>query len=121
MTAHTIGTHPVAIGNNPERSRDHNRRVVLDVVRRQGSLGRAYIAKLTHLTPQAVANIVDELVGEGLLMEMGRMRSGRGQPPIQFAVNPEGGATIGVEIAADHMVTVALDLAGHLRAKRITS
>ena len=121
MTIQTIGTHPVAIGKNPERSRDHNRRVVLDVVRRHGSLGRAHIAKLTQLTPQAVANIVDELVGEGLLMEMGRLRSGRGQPPIQFAVNPEGGATIGVEIAADHMVTVALDLSGRLRAKRITS
>ncbi|SMF37780.1 Sugar kinase of the NBD/HSP70 family, may contain an N-terminal HTH domain [Xaviernesmea oryzae] len=121
MTIQTIGTHPVAIGKNPERSRDHNRRVVLDVVRRHGSLGRAHIAKLSQLTPQAVANIVDELVGEGLLMEMGRLRSGRGQPPIQFAVNPEGGATIGVEIAADHMVTVALDLSGRLRAKRITS
>ncbi|WP_117192884.1 ROK family protein [Rhizobium terrae] len=121
MTLQTVGTHPVAIGKNPERSRDHNRRVVLDVVRRNGSLGRAHIAKLTHLTPQAVANIVDELAGEGLLMEMGRLRSGRGQPPIQFAVNPEGGATIGVEIAADHMVTVALDLAGRPRAKRITA
>ncbi|WP_105417629.1 ROK family protein [Neorhizobium sp. T25_27] len=120
MTIHTIGTHPVAIGKNPERSREHNRRVVLDVVRRHGSLGRAHIAKLTHLTPQAVANIVDDLASEGLLMEMGRLKSGRGQPPIQFAVNPEGGATIGVEIAADHMVTVALDLSGGLRAKRIT-
>ena len=120
MTIHTIGTHPVAIGKNPERSRYHNRRVVLDVVRRNGSLGRAHIAKLTHLTPQAVANIVDEMVGDGLLMEMGRLKSGRGQPPIQFAVNPEGGATIGVEIAADRMVTVALDLSGRLRAKRIT-
>jgi predicted NBD/HSP70 family sugar kinase len=120
MTIHRIGTHPVAIGKNPERSRDHNRRVVLDVVRRNGSLGRAHIAKLTHLTPQAVANIVEELVGEGLLMEMGRLRSGRGQPPIQFAVNPKGGVTIGVEIAADRMVTVALDLSGRLRAKRIT-
>ncbi|MEQ1408482.1 ROK family protein [Neorhizobium sp. Rsf11] len=120
MTIHTIGTHPVAIGKNPERSRDHNRRVVLDVVRRHGSLGRAHIAKITQLTPQAVANIVDELVGEGLLMEMGRLRSGRGQPPIQFAVNPEGGVTIGVEIAADRMVTVALDLSGRLREKRIT-
>ncbi|TCV68025.1 ROK family protein [Neorhizobium sp. S3-V5DH] len=121
MTIHTIGTHPVAIGKNPERSRDHNRRVVLDVVRRHGSLGRAHIAKLTRLTPQAVANIVDELASEGLLMEMGRLRSGRGQPPVQFAVNPEGGATIGVEIAADHMVTVALDLSGKLRARRIVS
>lgn len=120
MTIHTIGAHPVAIGKNPERSRDHNRRVVLDIVRRHGSLGRAHIAKLTQLTPQAVANIVDELMGEGLLMETGRLRSGRGQPPIQFAVNPEGGVTIGVEIAADHMVTVALDFAGRLRGQRIT-
>ncbi|TNM63987.1 ROK family transcriptional regulator [Aliirhizobium smilacinae] len=119
MTIHTIGTHPVAIGKNPERSRDHNRRVVLDIVRRHGSLGRAHIAKLTQLTQQAVANIVDELMGEGLLMETGRLRSGRGQPPIQFAVNPDGGITIGVEIAADHMVTVALDFSGSLRGQRI--
>ena len=121
MTIHTRGRQTVAIGKNPERSRDHNRRVVLDIVRRHGSLGRAHIAKLTQLTAQAVANIVDELVNDGLLMEMGRLRSGRGQPPIQFAVNPEGGVTVGVEIAADHMVTVALDLAGQLRAKSVIS
>lgn len=121
MTLHPIGNHPVAIGKNPERSRDHNRRVVLDIVRQHETLGRAHIAKLTQLTQQAVANIVDELVGEGLLMEMGRLRTGRGQPPIQFAVNPEGGVTIGVEIAADHIVTVALDLSGRLKAQRILS
>lgn len=116
MTMRTIGPDPVAIGKNPERSREHNRKVVLDIVRRHGSLGRAHIAKLTQLTAQAVANIVDELAGDGLLMEMGRLKSGRGQPPIQFSVNPEGGMTIGVEIAADHIVTVALDLSGSLRA-----
>ncbi|WP_296080974.1 ROK family transcriptional regulator [uncultured Agrobacterium sp.] len=120
MTLHTMEAYPVAIGKNPERSREHNRRVVLDIVRRHGSLGRAQLAKITHLTPQAVANIVDELVGEKLLKELGRRRTGRGQPPIQFAVNPDGGATIGVEIAADHMVTVGLDLAGILRAHRVT-
>ncbi len=120
MTLHTMEAYPVAIGKNPERSREHNRRVVLDIVRRHGSLGRAQLAKITHLTPQAVANIVDELVGEKLLKELGRRRTGRGQPPIQFAVNPDGGATIGVEIAADHMVTVGLDLAGILRANRVT-
>ncbi len=121
MTKPTNGRHTVAIGKNPERSREHNRRVVLDIVRRHGSLGRAHIAKLTQLTAQAVANIVDELVDDCFLMEVGRLRSGRGQPPIQFAVNPEGGVTVGVEIAADHMVTVALDLAGQLRAKSVIS
>jgi predicted NBD/HSP70 family sugar kinase len=121
MTIHSTGKYSIAIGNNPERSRDHNRRVVLDIVRQHEMLGRAHIAKLTQLTPQAVANIVDELVSEGLLMELGRRRSGRGQPPIQFAVNPEGGFTLGVEIAADHIVTVALDLSGRLCESRIVA
>lgn len=115
----STGRHAVAIGNNPERSRTHNRRVVLDVLRVHGPLGRTQIARLARLTPQAVANIVDELATENLLIEMGRLRSGRGQPPIQFAVNPDGPATVGVEIAADHMVTVMVDLTGHTRAESI--
>ncbi|MEP9398592.1 ROK family protein [Mesorhizobium sp. KR2-14] len=113
-------THQVTLGKNPERSRDHNRRVVLDVVRRHGSLGRMHIARLTHLTAQAIANIVDELVSENLLMETGRLRSGRGQPPIQFAVNPDGAMTMGIEIASDHMVATVLDLTGQPRSRRIT-
>ncbi|KKC39924.1 ROK family transcriptional regulator [Devosia epidermidihirudinis] len=111
----------VAIGSNPERNRAHNRRVVLEVIRLQGHLGRTEIARRAHLTPQAVSNIVEELLDEGLLIELGRLRSGRGQPPIQFAVNPDGPLTAGVEIAADHMVTVLVDLSGGLRAQsRIT-
>lgn len=112
-------THQVTLGKNPERSRDHNRRVVLDVVRRHGSLGRMHIARLTHLTAQAIANIVDELVSENLLMQTGRLRSGRGQPPIQFAVNPDGAMTMGIEVASDHMVSTVLDLAGQPRSRRI--
>ena len=110
----------VAIGSNPERSRAHNRRVVLDVVRAHGPLGRTRIARLAHLTPQAVANIVDELASEQMLIEVGRLRSGRGQPPIQFAVNPNGPMTAGVEVAADHITTVILDLAGQVRASRVS-
>lgn len=112
-------THQVTLGKNPERSRDHNRRVVLDVVRRHGSLGRMHIARLTHLTAQAIANIVDELVSEDLLMQTGRLRSGRGQPPIQFAVNPDGAMTMGIEVASDHLVSTVLDLAGQPRSRRI--
>ncbi|WP_114281408.1 ROK family transcriptional regulator [Thalassospira marina] len=107
------------IGNNPERSRSHNRRVVLDAIRSHGMMGRTQIAKLAHLSPQAVTNIVDELVADGLLIEKGRLRSGRGQPPIQFAVNPDGAFTVGIEIAADHLVLVALDMVGTLRAERV--
>jgi len=110
----------VAIGSNPERNRAHNRRVVLEVIRMHGHLGRTEIARRAQLTAQAVANIVEELLEEGLLIELGRLRSGRGQPPIQFAVNPNGPLTVGVEIAADRLVTVLLDLSGGLRGQSIT-
>ncbi|KAB0537355.1 putative NBD/HSP70 family sugar kinase [Pseudochrobactrum saccharolyticum] len=114
------GTQLITLGKNPERIRDHNRRVVLDIVRQHGSLGRMHIARLTHLTAQAIANIVDELVCENLLMETGRLKSGRGQPPKQFAVNPDGAVTMGVEMASDHMVTTVLDLTGQPRSRHIT-
>lgn len=107
----------LAIGSNPERNRLHNRRVVLEAIRSHGALGRAEIGRLTRLTAQAVANIVDDLVAEHFLIEIGRRRSGRGQPPLQFAVNAEGPVTVGIELAADHLTTVILDLTGRLRAQ----
>jgi len=108
-----------AIGNNPERNRTHNRRVVLDAVRLHGPLGRTAIARLAHLSAQAVSNIVSELLEEGLLVERGRLRTGRGLPPVQVAVNPDGGMTVGIEIAADHLVMVLVDLTGCIRAERV--
>ncbi|MEO9298045.1 ROK family transcriptional regulator [Devosia alba] len=113
----SAGSVRPTIGSNPGRNRNHNRRVVLDMVRAYGPLGRTEIARRAQLTPQAVSNIVDELVGEQMLIELGRLRSGRGQPPLQFAVNPNGPMTAGVEIATDHIMTVLIDLSGQIRAQ----
>ncbi|MBM6594385.1 ROK family protein [Microvirga pudoricolor] len=109
------------IGTNPERNRSHNRRVVLDVVRQWGPLGRMEISRYAHLSTQAVSNIVDDLVTDGLLIKLGRLRAGRGLPPIQFAVNPDGGMTAGIEVAADHIATLLVDIGGKVRAQRTKS
>ncbi len=109
---------PSTIGSNPERNRSHNRRVVLDVVRQLGPVGRMEISRHAHLSTQAVSNIVEELVTDGLLIKTGRLRAGRGLPPIQFAVNPDGGMTAGIEIAADHISTLLVDVGGRVRAQR---
>jgi predicted NBD/HSP70 family sugar kinase len=111
--------HSVALGANPERGRRHNRRVVLETLRQHGRLGRSDIANLTRLTAQAVSNIVAELLEEGFLVELGRRRTARGQPPVEFALNADGGVTAGMEIAADHITTVLVDLTGEVRAQRI--
>lgn len=112
--------HSAALGTNPERARRHNRRVVLETLRQHGRLGRSDIASLTRLTAQAVSNIVAELLEEGFLIELGRRRTARGQPPVEFALNADGGVTAGMEIAADHVTTVLVDLAGEVRAQRVT-
>ena len=119
MARQRTGTpQAVAIGNNPLRTRSHNRRVVLEAVRLNGPLGRSEIARLTHLTTQAVSNIASALIDEGLIVEQGRRRAGRGQPPVLLDVNPEGGVTAGIEIAAGQMTTVLVDLAGRPRVQR---
>ncbi|AZO80115.1 MULTISPECIES: ROK family protein [unclassified Bosea (in: a-proteobacteria)] len=109
----------VALGANPERARHHNRRVVLETLRQHGRLGRSDIANLTRLTAQAVSNIVAELLEEGFLVELGRRRTARGQPPVEFALNADGGVSAGMEIAADHITTVLVDLTGEIRAQRV--
>ncbi|RXT54602.1 sugar kinase [Bosea sp. Tri-44] len=109
----------VALGANPERARHHNRRVVLETLRQHGRLGRSDIANLSRLTAQAVSNIVAELLEEGFLIELGRRRTARGQPPVEFALNADGGVSAGMEIAADHITTVLVDLTGEIRAQRV--
>lgn len=105
------------LGKNPMRSRDHNRRVVLDLLRQNSPLGRKALAEATQLSGPAVANILDDLLAEGLILDMGRMRAlgekqGRGQPPLSFALNPSGAHTLGFEFGLRGVNAVMLDQIG---------
>jgi len=99
-------------GANAERSRGHNRQLVLGQVRRAGRVGRAEIARASGLSTQAVSNIIGELEREGLLVEQGKSSGGRGLPAIQYAINPAGGFAFGVEIRPRVVFAVMLDLLG---------
>jgi len=106
------GSSPLA--NTATRVRRHNRRVLLHALRVHGPLSRAELARVTGLTPQAVANIVDDLIGGGLVREAGRRKSPRGQPPISIEIDNDGGYAVGVRIDATHYHAVAADLGGTL-------
>lgn len=103
--------HPLP-GANPSHARAHNRRVVLDVVRQLGPLSRAEIARATTLTPQAVSNIAQDLIGLGLLREAGRRRSGLGQPPVDLAIAPAGAYAVGLHLDHRRVAGIVVDLAG---------
>ncbi len=106
-------------GKNPGRSRAHNRRVVLDLLRSQGQLGRRDLADRTQLSLQAITKIVEDLMQDGLLVARDRRRGSRGQPPLQYALDPAGAFTIGIELAVTRMVITVVDLGGAVRFQEI--
>jgi predicted NBD/HSP70 family sugar kinase len=96
-------------GTNLEHARFHNRRTVLEIVRRAGNISRADIARQTGLTVQTISNIVGELEQTGLLVAGAPTRGGRGQP---YALNPSGGWSIGIHVARHSVIGVLTDLTG---------
>lgn len=107
-----MGPNQKVVGANAERSRSHNRQMVLDRVRLAGRIGRAEVARGTGLSTQAVSNIIADLLSDGLIRECGRLASARGQPPVQYGLNPAGGYAVGVEIRPDAIFAAVLDLTG---------
>lgn len=104
-------------GSNSELAADHNRGVVLRTIHRGGPISRTELAARTRLTKQAIARIVERLIGEGLVVEARRRRQGRGQPAIELEIDPAGAAAIGISLARDHVTIVAVDGAGVVRGR----
>ncbi|HTI01593.1 MAG TPA: ROK family transcriptional regulator [Acidisoma sp.] len=104
------------LGTNIEHAKSLNRRVVLEAVRRSGSMTRADLARLTGLTAQAVSNISLELVEAGLVLEGARRRGQRGQPATEISLNPEGGFAVGLSLGHQALSGVLVNLAGTVLA-----
>lgn len=101
-------------GSNAERSRLYNRGLVLGHIRREGEAGRAEIARASGLSTQAVSNIIADLLAEGWVIETGRRSGQRGQPAVTYAIRPEAGAALGVEIRPDAVLAAWIDLSGQV-------
>ncbi|WP_020560997.1 ROK family transcriptional regulator [Thiofilum flexile] len=92
----------------------YNERLVLQLIRRTGSLPKAEIARRTALSAQTVSVIIRRLMNEGLLSEQERQREkGKlGQPVIPITLNPEGAYSIGIKIGRRSLDTILIDFTG---------
>src|SRR5471030_591977 len=90
----------ISRGATQQSSAPYNRRVVLDLIRQQGSISRREIVDQVSLSPQTVANITNDLEAIGLIVAK-RLKGSksRGQPPIAFELNPNAGCSIGISLA----------------------
>jgi predicted NBD/HSP70 family sugar kinase len=92
----------------PRRGADHNvmrevnRSLVLAVVKEGGRVSRASIARATTLAKPTVSAIVDELIADGLVREVGTgsTATSGGRPPIMLEYNASSQFVLGVHIGA---------------------
>ena len=106
-----VARRPVG-GTNLEYARSHNRRAVMEAVRRVGALTRAEIARETALTGQTVSNIVRDLEAGGLLKAEDPRRGGRGQPSVPYRIDPEGAWSLGFHLDHRCIRGALVDLTG---------
>ena len=100
--------------------REHNLAAVLTALSTAAEPpSRAGLAKTTRLTKPTVSKLVEELIDARLVTEAAPVSVGSGRPmtPLQ----PARGTllAIGVEIAAEHVSCLGIDLAGETLAHRV--
>lgn len=95
-----------------------NVEAILKVIKNNGSLSRADIAKLTGLTPASVTNITKILIESDYLIERGIGESSGGRPPIILEINIKARYIIGVSIGVGSIDVVLTDLGADIVLKR---
>ena len=91
---------------------------VLRVIRDNGSLSRAEIAKLTGLTPASVTNITKILIEDKFLIESKIGESSGGRPPIILELNPDARYVIGIGIGVGVIDVVITNLSAKIISKK---
>ena len=94
-----------------------NRRVILEVLRRNGPLSRAELAREVGLTKSTISSLTQELLDEGILSEGTLQTSGLGRPGTLLEVRSEGALALGVELGVESTVTMMLDLNSQTQAQ----
>jgi predicted NBD/HSP70 family sugar kinase len=103
-------------GSNHAGMREFNERIILQAVRQNGALPKADLARLTQLSTQTVAIIVDRLIDEGLLMKHARIRGKIGQPSVPIALNPDGALSVGIQVGRRSLEMLVCDFVGNTRS-----
>lgn len=97
----------------PEHARGHNRALVLQTLYGSGPLSRADIARETGLTRVTVSDLVAELIGEGLIADLGLREGSRpGKPATLLDVDRDAHQIIGMDLSdhdAFHAAVMNLD------------
>lgn len=102
---------------NPGLMKKINLSMVLDLIRTQGPLSRADIARTLKLSPPTVSSLVKSLIEDKLVVEIGRAPSTTGKRPTLLRYNASAGFGVGVYVDGIRMILGVTDLMGRILKK----
>ncbi|GLY06247.1 MULTISPECIES: ROK family transcriptional regulator [Actinoplanes] len=92
------------------------------VAEQSGEISRAGIAAGTGLNRSTASSLIDELIGGGLVREVGSTaRTRAGRPGTALALRPDGPAGLGIDVNVDYTAVCVVDLTGKVRYKHVVA
>jgi len=101
--------------------RDRNRQRVLGILRLQGAISQADIARATGLSRTTVSTLVSELKDAGLVTDV-ETRSGHergGRPGVQLVLRDPSKVVVGIDFGHSHVGLAISDLRHNILAERM--
>jgi predicted NBD/HSP70 family sugar kinase len=96
-------------------TKQHNRDLVLRTIFAHDSISRAEVARVTRLTRTTVSEVVNGLLAEGLVQEVGRGESLGGKSPILLSIVADSRYLIGLNLAQDKFIGAVVNLRGEIK------
>jgi predicted NBD/HSP70 family sugar kinase len=91
--------------------------LVLRTVYEQGRISRADVARATGLTRTAVSDLVERLMGDDLVIEVGMGPSTGGKAPILLQVPADARHLLGIDVDRQRLSGAIVDLRGDIVAR----
>jgi N-acetylglucosamine repressor len=105
--------------HRPRRSKlIANKNRILNMIFREGSCSRFYLARKLNINASTIGNYVDDFLERGLLIEDHVGPTRRGRSPVPTWLNPDYGYFLGIDFEALRVRTVLTDFAGEVVSQK---
>ncbi|WNC14798.1 ROK family transcriptional regulator [Brevibacillus brevis] len=91
-----------------------NKSIVLETIKKKSPISRIQISETTGLNKSTVSSLVNELIQENFVYEIGLGQSQGGRRPLMLLFNNTAGYAIGIDIGVNYLLAVLSDLKGNI-------
>ncbi|MCC6617307.1 MAG: ROK family transcriptional regulator [Anaerolineae bacterium] len=99
---------------NRELIKAMNRNLLLNIIRREGQLSRTHLIEVSGLSAGAVSQIINELLDDRWLLEIGEGEYTGGRRQMLLRLNPDAGYAVGLKLMERRVVCAVTNFEGNI-------